>query len=471
MKSETKAVGNRIVRKPGLLRRVGVSAALVGLASVALIMTAAAGNSIPNLLPFPNSTGFSETFSTQGGINLANPFFASLGTNGRACASCHQPSDGWSVSAANIRLRFLFSQGMDPIFRPVDGATCPTDDVSTLQARRSAYSQLLAKGLIRVSRPVPDGAEFTLVSVDDPYHCATSQDLSLFRRPLPATNLRFLTTVMWDGRESHPGFTLQENLASQATDATLGHAQANQAPTADQIQAIVNFESALSTAQSESFSAGGLDLHGATGGPVALSQQPFYVGINDVLGGDPTGNKFDPAAMTLFAAWASNPGVGPSADARAAIARGEALFNSLPIPITGVKGLNDKLGIETLQGTCTTCHDTPNVGDHSLPLPIDIGIASADRRTPDMPLYTFLCNTTGQTIRTTDPGLALSTGKCDDIGKFKGPILRGLAARAPYFHNGSAATLNDVVDFYNTRFNLNLTAQQKSDLVAFLSAL
>ena len=65
----------------------------------------------------------------------------------------------------------------------------------------------------------------------------------------------------------------------------------------------------------------------------------------------------------------------------------------------------------------------------------------------------------------------LITGKCADIGKTKGPILRGLAPRAPYFHNGSAATLSDAVEFYNQRFNLNMTDQQKSDLVAFLETL
>jgi cytochrome c peroxidase len=63
------------------------------------------------------------------------------------------------------------------------------------------------------------------------------------------------------------------------------------------------------------------------------------------------------------------------------------------------------------------------------------------------------------------------TGNCADIGKFKGPVLRGLAARAPYFHNGSAATLEDVVEFYDQRFGIGLTDQQKSDLIAFLNAL
>jgi len=71
----------------------------------------------------------------------------------------------------------------------------------------------------------------------------------------------------------------------------------------------------------------------------------------------------------------------------------------------------------------------------------------------------------------TDIGRAMVTGKWSDVGKFKGPILRGLAARAPYFHNGSAATLEDAVDFYDTRFHIGLTKGEKADLVAFLNAL
>ena len=74
-------------------------------------------------------------------------------------------------------------------------------------------------------------------------------------------------------------------------------------------------------------------------------------------------------------------------------------------------------------------------------------------------------------ISTTDPGRALVTGKWADIGKFKGPILRGLSARAPYFHNGSAESLKDVVEFYNVRFGMGLTEREKADLAAFLSTL
>jgi len=162
------------------------------------------------------------------------------------------------------------------------------------------------------------------------------------------------------------------------------------------------------------------------------------------------------------------------AEARADIAAGEKLFNTAPLTITNVRGLNDSAAVghaTSFQGTCTTCHDAPNVGDHSVSLPIDIGITDGSRRTPDMPLYTLRNLTTGDLRQTTDPGRALLTGRWKDIGKFKGPVLRGVAARAPYFHNGSAADLNAVLDFYEDRFDLDFTDQERSDLIAFLNSL
>jgi len=78
---------------------------------------------------------------------------------------------------------------------------------------------------------------------------------------------------------------------------------------------------------------------------------------------------------------------------------------------------------------------------------------------------------TGQTLRTTDPGWGLVTGRCMDVGKFKVPTLRGLAGRPPYFHNGLAATLEDVVGSYERRFAIGLSPAETHDLVAFLRAL
>ena len=140
-----------------------------------------------------------------------------------------------------------------------------------------------------------------------------------------------------------------------------------------------------------------------------------------------------------------------------------------------MRGLNDGPAPASFSGTCGTCHDTPNVGNHSLPLAIDIGVTAPNPAGLDvslLPTYTFQSNATGHpTITVTDPGRGLITGKFADLGKTKGPILRGLAARAPYFHNGSAPDLATLVNFYDARFGIGLSAADKADLVAFLGAL
>jgi hypothetical protein len=476
---------HRFRNRPIWLMLAGLS--LVSAPGVAGITT------LPNMHRFPNATGFAATFSTTGSVDLTGPFFQSLGTNGRSCGSCHQPADGWTITPPHLQQRFDESAGTDPVFRTVDGSNSPNLDVSTVDARRSAYSMLLTKGLIRVGIGIPTGpgVEFDLVGVDDPYGYASAKELSLFRRPLPATNLKFLSTVMWDGREtfkepaSHDCIlgtetcfaTIPFDLADQSNAATTGHAQGD--PLSDELrQAIVAFESELFTAQVFDAEAGPLFARGAFGGPEYLSAQNFYFGINDAIAGDyRTGSKSDSTVFRIYDSWARHPGNDGNGEdqgrvaARAAVARGQALFNTRPIDITDVKGLNDDLGKSLIRGTCTTCHDSPNAGDHSVPAPLDIGLADASRRTPDLPLYTLRNLQTGQTMQTTDPGRALLTGKWKDIGRFKGPVLRGLAARAPYFHNGSAADLAAVLDFYNTRFGLNLTEQEKNDLMAFLRTL
>ena len=88
-----------------------------------------------------------------------------------------------------------------------------------------------------------------------------------------------------------------------------------------------------------------------------------------------------------------------------------------------------------------------------------------------MPLYTLRNKTTGATVQTTDPGRAMITGKWADVGKFKGPILRGARRARAVLPQRLRGHADDVVDFYDTRFHIGLTAQEKADLVAFLKAL
>jgi hypothetical protein len=349
---------------------------------------------------------------------------------------------------------------------------------------QQAFKLVLAKGLIRIGLAIPANAQFSVTNVHDPYGCTTNPQtgltspttgtLSMYRRPLPATNLGFLSTIMWDGREP--------SLTSQALDATLGHAQASTAPTAAQLTQIVNFESGIFTAQESDNNAGNLHAANGTGGSMALSLQlaNFFIGVNDPFGQDPEGLTFDPTIFDLYKPWLGLTGNGAQTQFRESVARGEEVFNTTPINITGVAGINDVLNEPSVSGFCGTCHDTPEVGDHSVKAPLDIGIADAGSKAPPdldisgLPVFTLQCNEgplAGQTFVVTDPGRALISGNCADIGKIKGPILRGLAARAPYFSNGSAATLMDVVNFYNDRFNIGFTDQQKQDLVNFLSTL
>jgi cytochrome c peroxidase len=437
-----------------------------------------AGESDVNTLTFANPRGVHRTLTTAGVIDQTNPFFQDLGTNGRTCFSCHRPAAAWSVTPEELRERFQQTDGLDPIFRNNDGSNCEGADIGNAHQRRRAFSLLLEKGLIRVGLPVPSGAEFEIVDVEDPYYCGRPfSEASTYRRPLPTANLAFLSTVMWDGRETVQGRAMVADLMTQAQSATTGHAQGN-APTAEQLQQIVDFEMTLFTAQMIDRRAGSLAAGGAKGGPTKLSQQPFCIGVNDPLGILPVmpgacataSTGLDPVVFTLFKQWDSSP-----MGARQAIARGETLFNTKTFVIDNVAGLNggpgDPVSGPIQGGTCTICHNTPGAGDHSIAMPLNIGLADASRRTPDLPLYTLQNKTTQETMQTTDPGRALVTGKWADVGKFKGPVLRALAARAPYFHNGSAADLEQVVDFYDTRFKIGFTDRDKADLVAFLGAL
>lgn len=135
-------------------------------------------------------------------------------------------------------------------------------------------------------------------------------------------------------------------------------------------------------------------------------------------------------------------------------------------------GSNSVFGTPAVvNGSCTTCHDTPNSGNHSVAALLNLGLTDAERRTPDMPLYTLRNKATGEIKLTTDPGRALITGHWKDLGRFKGPVLRGLAARAPYFHNGFAKDLKAVIEFYDERFSIGFTEQEKADMLAFLLTL
>lgn len=191
-----------------------------------LSLAAPSSSALDRVVSFPTESGTSSTFRRQPGVTGEDPFFDDLGGNGRSCASSHRPEDGWSITPRNLQQRFDGTAGLDPIFRLHGGANQMLVDVGTLEDRRSAYSLLLAKGLIRIVLPTPLDAEFELAALSDPYANDQSggPELSLFRRPLPVTILRFLNAVIWDGRESLSESRIRVALENQVNTAAMGRA-------------------------------------------------------------------------------------------------------------------------------------------------------------------------------------------------------------------------------------------------------
>ncbi len=389
-------------------------------------------DSIPNNHPEQNPGGKSATFSTQGSVDLTGEYFQAQGTNGRSCATCHTPGEAWSITPSALQNLFDETDGTHPIFNLLD-ANNPDMDVSTPEARLAAYSMLLTRGVFRRGGAPRPNSEWELIAVDDPHGFANLNRLVHWRRVMPTINFAVgSATVNWDGGNSL-GDDQRAGLVNQATRNVTGAQQGQPAP-AEVIENIVDFESSLFTAQLIAPGVGRLDSAGARGGPEALSTMSKAAG------------RFD-----LFDAWAGNGN-----PRRAQIARGQELFNNKA----------------SLSGrTCNGCHNSANNGTNINNLLFDIRAASAEARTPDLPLYTFRNRTTGETRQLTDAGRGNITGLWNDLGRFKTPTLRALSARAPYFHNGIASTLEDVVRHYETHLGFVFTSEERADLVAFLKAL
>lgn len=411
---------------------------------------------LPNNVLIPNEAGASATFSEEGFVDRADNFHTPQGTNGRSCGTCHSAEAGWSLTPAQIRRRFIATGGLDPLFNKLD-ANNGTLDLSTVLKRKQGYS-LLLQGLFRRGGALREARNFDIVAVDDPNGVGTTTTWSFYRRPLTTANMKHIAGVLWDGRFNiaDDGRPPRRGLFEQAAGNITGGQEAPKEPPPSPVlvNAIVDEELAIWHAQAAVPGVGRLDTCGGRGGPELLSLQPRVVG------------RFD-----LYDAWL---GFVPNrcdhtrhgAARRAQIARGQEIFNTRPN-----KNPNG--------GTCQGCHNVANNGTHFAGGFFNIGVSDEERRTPGLPLYTLRkrCDPnpeipcTIEEKKTTDPGRAFNTGLFADVSAFKVPTLRGLAARAPYFHNGSAKTVREVVRHYSTVRNFQFTQQEEDDLVAFLNAL
>lgn len=400
------------------------------------------GGILPLEEDYDDPTGQITILNKAGFIHTRDhAFFEPLGTNGRACVTCHQPSNAMSISAVSARGRWAAAKEKDPLFAAIDGSNCP----DLPQASMSSHSLLLDRGLFRISLPWPPPAiqpDFRIEVLRDPTGCnkTPSHSISVYRRPRVAANLKHIVagpagiSFMADSREP--------SLQAQAINAAMIHEQADAPPSAAQLRQIVDFETQIYVAQSADIRGG---LLSEQAGPGSLGPENLSAAASAL-----------PAVLS-FAVWKNREQGEESAvqrEFRASVARGSEVF------------FNRHFQIQGAAVTCASCHQ-PGTKRW-----MDIGTTNVDLAAAqkDLPLFRITCDSS-RMIYTHDPGRALISGKCADVGSIVVPQLRALAARAPYFSNGSARSLSDVVDFYASRFAIRYTGQEKQDLVNFLSAL
>jgi cytochrome c peroxidase len=352
-----------------------------------------------------------------------------LGGNGRSCADCHMPSESFQLSPAAARARFDALQAKrehnknadDPLFRPVDA-----DDFRINGDNAIDFSNLVENGLVRVTMPLPPN-----VKLIDPVTGQLSDETSvdLWRAVMPVLNVAITgpdgVLPIWppgaprspimgqdpNGPNRQGGYqhdarfgTLQE----QARGALFAHAQVSVEPPARMLDDLAAFQQTL-------FSSPGVEL---LAGAILSGSTPFP-------DPDPELNEFEQQGKVVF-------------NRACAQCHGGTLHPSGSTPETTF--VRPIVRYHNIQTAC--------------PRPTTDGYAPCpERLARNARTYRItLANGTFQFVTTSDPGRLLLTGQPADLGVMDVTQLRGISRTAPYFHNNSAATLEEMLDHYDAFF-------------------
>jgi len=340
-----------------------------------------------------------------------------LGGNGRSCADCHIPRDSFQLSPASAEARFQFLQwrrtwnpaAQDPLFLPLDA-----DDFRTEGALANDFSNLRENGLIRVTLPLPAN-----VRLIDPATNAVSAETSVdVWRAVPSVFDVKLTgpdgAIPWPrGPNPTGGYQLdgrKATLQEQALGALEAHAQIANAPSQRLLDDLAAFQNVLFSSPR-----------------ARLLADAVRNGVSPLPDVDPPLNALEAQGKVVFtrACAQCHGGPGQSTIQAPLLARFHDIQVNCPRPVDTVV---------PARFTFVPC--PPRLARNA--------------RT-----YVFT-QPNGTVIRRTssDPGRALLTGfvggpaGTDDWNKFDVPTLRGISKTAPYFHNNSVDTLEQVVDQY-----------------------
>jgi cytochrome c peroxidase len=354
-----------------------------------------------------------------------------LGGNGRACSDCHMPSEGFQLSPASARARFdaLVAarahdrNADDPLFRPVDA-----DDFRVNGDNANDFSNLVENGLVRVTLPLPPNVRLIDPATGQP---TDETSVDLWRAVMPVNNVAITgpdgVPPIWppgaprvpimgvdpNGPNRQGGYqhdarfgTLQE----QARGALFAHAQVTVEPPAPMLDDLSAFQRTL-------FSSQGVELLAAA----------ILSGSATLPDPDPELNELEQQGKAIF-------------NRACATCHGGALHPSTSTPDATLSGIRTIMRYFNIFTAC--------------PRPAPDGFAPCLQRLARNALtYRItLADGTTQTFTTSDPGRLLLTGQIGDLGVFDITQLRGISRTAPYFHNNSAATLEEVLDHYQAFF-------------------
>ena len=340
-----------------------------------------------------------------------------LGGNGRACADCHMPADSFQLSPASADARFQLlewrrqfdPQADDPLFRPIDA-----DDFRTNGAAASDFSNLRQNGLIRITFPLPSNIRLIDPATNEP----SAETFVDVWRMVPTVNDVRLTgpdeTNPWPrGPNPAGGYQLDARFATlqeQAIGAFINHAEVDSLPSQQMLDDLAAFQLTLFTNPQVRALADAVDA-----GTVPLPDP------------DPPLTDLEAQGKAVFtrACAHCHGGPGQSTTQPPVIARYHDIFTQCPRPVDSATPARFSL---------EPC--PPRLARNARTYEITLSNGASIRRT------------------SSDPGRALLTGfvggppALDDWNKLDVPGLRGIRRTAPYFHNNSAGTLEEVVDHY-----------------------
>ena len=339
-----------------------------------------------------------------------------LAANGRSCADCHMASDQFQLSPASVESRYQLLQWRrrsnpnadDPLFRPIDA-----DDFRVNGENASDFRNLRENGLVRILIPLPANMKL----IDPATNLPSVETVAEVWRAVPSVNDAKLTGP--DGLNPWPrgpnasgGYQLdgrKSSLQEQALGALTDHAQVQSPPTQQMLEDLASFQNVLFTNER-----------------VKALADAIQAGTSPLPNPDPPLNSLEQQGKVVFerACAQCHGGPGQSTGQRPVV-RYHDISSQCPRPVDTV---------------------TPARFAYA-PCPARL---ARNARTYE------ITQPNGTKLRRTssDPGRALLTGFVggvpaqDDWNKLDMPGLRGISRTAPYFHNNSAATLEEVVDHY-----------------------